>query len=93
MANNLFISYDLIGADRDYEPVIKAIKELGDWGKLEYSFFYVKSTLSAAEAARHVWNSMHAQDKLLIIDSANNQFSCYNISAEVLKHMQNHWNK
>lgn len=91
MANNLFISYDLIGASRDYEPVIRAIKEVGDWGKLEYSFFYVNSTLSAEQAAKHVWAPMYGNDKLLVIDASNNQFYGFNIDEDVLKHMQEKW--
>ena len=45
MANNLFVSYDLHAPNKNYEAVTKAIKELGDWAKVHYSYFYVKSQL------------------------------------------------
>jgi hypothetical protein len=91
VANNLFVSYDLIAPDRDYAKVTEAVKSLGSWAKLEYSMFYVKSVLNAEQAAKHVWSSMTANDKLIVIDATGNNFYSFNLPADVVKHMQEQW--
>ncbi len=48
--NNLFISYDLNVPGQRYDQVIEAIKKLGNWAKVQKSFWYVSSSLSAEEA-------------------------------------------
>lgn len=91
MANNLIVSYDLMAPGQPYDRVTEAVKALGAWGKLEFSLFYVNSTLTAQQAAEHVWKSMTANDKLIVVDASNSQFYGYNIDATVLKHMQAQW--
>ncbi|MEG1054968.1 MAG: hypothetical protein RSF79_23365 [Janthinobacterium sp.] len=93
MANNFFVSYDLMAPGQHYERVSNAIKATGDWAKVELSFFYVKSTMTVKELADHVWASMDSNDKLMVIDATSNDFYGYNLSPEVLKHMQERWNK
>lgn len=51
MANNLFITYDLIKT-KDYAAVHNAIKTLGGWAKVTESNWYVNSSFSAEEAAK-----------------------------------------
>lgn len=72
MANNLFVSYDLHEPGKNYDAVIEAIKKLGNWAKVHYSLWYVKSDLAASQAAEQVWTKMDANDKLLVIDASNN---------------------
>lgn len=93
MANNFFVSYDLMVPGQHYERVSNAIKATGDWAKVELSFFYVKSTMTVKALADHVWASMDSNDKLIVIDATTNDFYGYNMSPEVLKHMQERWNK
>jgi hypothetical protein len=50
MANNLHISYDLKEPGKNYDRVIQAVKNMGSWAKVHYSFWYVKSDFTAAEA-------------------------------------------
>jgi len=38
MANNLHISYDLHEPGKNYGEVIAAVKRLGAWAKIHYSF-------------------------------------------------------
>jgi hypothetical protein len=93
MANNLFISYDLIAPGQHYPAVQDAIKSLGQWGKIEFSMFYVNSALSPEDAAKRVWASMTANDKLIVIDSTNNNFYGYNMDKAVLALLQSEWYK
>jgi methionyl-tRNA synthetase len=93
MANNYFVSYDLMAPGQHYDRVVKAIKECGGWAKLEYSLFYVTSASSVEAVAKHIWASMDSNDKLLVVDASNNKFYGYNIPAEQLKYMQDNWYK
>lgn len=92
MANNYFISYDLMAPGQHYDKVMAAIKETGNWAKVEYSFFYVKSSWTLDAVTKHVWNSMTANDKLVVIDTTNNNFYAYNLEKEALDQIQAHWN-
>jgi hypothetical protein len=93
LANNYFISYDLIAPGQHYSKVISAIEALGAWGKVELSFYYVSSTLSIEEIDKRVWAVMTPNDKLIVIDASNTKFICHNILPEVVKQMQDNWNR
>lgn len=93
MANNLIISYDLMAPGQHYDKVVKAVKECGGWAKLEYSLFYVNSTLTAEAAAKHIKASMDNNDRLLVVNATTNSFYGYNIGAEQVKYMQDNWSK
>ncbi len=93
MANNLFISYDLNSPGKDYEAVIQRIKSLGNWAKVQKSFWYVNSTLTCAQAASQVWAVMDANDSLIVVDASNNEASWYNLSKEVEDYIKGKWLK
>lgn len=93
MANNLFVSYDLIQPGQKYETVIAEIKKLGSWAKVHYSLWYVKSQLSASEASKRVWALMDSNDKLIVIDSTNNNASWYNLDEQVSQFIKDQWHK
>lgn len=93
MANNFFVSYDLNSPGQDYSKVIDAIKSLGSWAKIHKSFWYVKSTLTAEQAAKKVWAYMDSNDSLIVVDSTNNDAYWYNLSEQVSKHMQDQWKR
>lgn len=91
MANNLFISYDLVQPGQKYEAVIAEIQKLGNWAKVHYSLWYVSSPHSASEAAERVWAVMDANDKLIVINSTTNDAYWYNLGDEVSRYIQNNW--
>jgi hypothetical protein len=91
MANNLFVSYDLMKADKNYDAVIATVKQLGDWAKIHYSLWYVKCNLSAAEAAQRVWAVMDANDRLIVVNTNNNSAAWYNLPKEVEDFVKNKW--
>jgi len=93
MSNNLFISYDLNSPGQDYSSVIKKIKSLGSWAKVQKSHWYVSSNLSATQARDQVWSSMDSNDTLIVIDASNDDAAWQNISVEVSKHIQERWDK
>ncbi len=92
MANNLHISYDLYQPGQNYEAVIGAIKNLGDWANIHKSFWYVKSTLTAAQACDAVWKVCDANDKLYVVDASNNTAAWHNLSDDRAKFIRERWN-
>jgi hypothetical protein len=93
MANNLFVSYDLHAPDKNYNAVIAAIKNLGDWAKVHYSLWYVKSNLSAEEACTRVWASMDANDRLIVINTTGNAAAWRNLPSDVAQFIRDNWLK
>ena len=93
MANNLFISYDLNSPGQDYEAIFDEIKSLGSWAKVQKSFWYVNSRLTAKEAADRIRKKMDKNDSLIVVDASNNNASWYGLSDEVANHIQDQWTK
>lgn len=91
MANNLFISYDLYNPGQDYQKVITAVKSLGNWAKVQKSFWYVKSTYTASQAVDIIWPNMDTNDSLIVVDATNKNASWRNVSNKVSTHIINHW--
>jgi hypothetical protein len=91
MANNLHISYDLHEPGKNYDRVIAAVKSLGSWAKIHYSFWYVKSNLSASQARDIVWRAMDANDSIYVVDATNNAAAWQNLSPEASKFIQDKW--
>jgi hypothetical protein len=91
MANNLFISYDLYAPEKNYDAVGSSIKELGSWGKVQKSFWYVKSNFNSEQAAAHIRRSMDANDSLIVVDTTNNCANWYNLSPQVAQFISEKW--
>lgn len=93
MANNFFVSYDLIAPGQHYPKVQAAIESTGVWAKIEFSMYYVKSPMKLLDLTNHVRASMDANDKLIVIDTSANDFYAYQLPPAVLKQMQEQWNR
>lgn len=91
MPNNLFISYDLKNPGQNYEKVADAIKQTGQWAKVQYSLWYVKSAMTTEQVAEHVWQHMDANDSLIIINSSNNDAYWFNLDPKVASFIQQQW--
>lgn len=91
MANNLFISYDLMSPGQDYEKVTDTIKNLGSWAKVHYSLFYVSTPLTETQAAEEIRKSMDSNDKLMVINANNAYWN--NLPDEITEFIQSHWNR
>lgn len=93
MSNNLLISYDLNSSGQDYSSVIEEIKSLGNWAKVQKSYWYVNSTLTASEAYKRVWAKMDSNDSLFVVDATNNEAAWHNLSNEASDYIKSTWNK
>jgi hypothetical protein len=91
--NNLHITYDLMQDDQKYAQVIAKIKELGNWAKVNYSFWYVKSDYTAAQARDHVKVALDANDKLYVVDATNGDAAWCGLSTEVASFVRDKWGK
>src|SRR5687767_12019103 len=91
--NNLFVSYDLISPGQNYDRVVEAIKTLGSWAKVHYSYWYVKSRYDASEAANIVRRAQDTNDSLMVVDATNNNAAWFNLKPEVEKHIKDHWHQ
>jgi hypothetical protein len=67
--SNLFIAYDLDQPGQNYDGVRNAIRTLGQWHQFQFSFFYVHTELTPAEAYNRVAAEMDANDRLAVIDA------------------------
>lgn len=92
MANNLFISYDLIGPNRDYDAVHKAIKSLKVYAQVHESFWYVKSSKSAQEIFDIVFAACDDNDKVFVIDVTNKSAVWENLEDEIEDYIKAQWN-
>ena len=91
MANNIFVSYDLMNPGQNYDSVIETIKKLGTWAKIHQSYWHVKTHCSAKEAAEIIWQTMDRNDKLFVVDTSNNDAYWYNLPETVTEHIQKNW--
>jgi hypothetical protein len=93
MANNLHISYDLHEPGKNYERVIAAVKSLGSWAKVHYSFWYVKSSFTADQARDVIVRAMDANDSVYVVDATNNRAAWQNIPNDSATFIRETWMK
>lgn len=93
MANNLFISYDLNSPGQDYDSLIEEIKRLGDWAKIQKSFWYVNSTLTASEAVDRLWKKMDRNDSLIVADANHNSAAWQGVDGNVGDFIKQRWHQ
>jgi hypothetical protein len=91
MANNLHISYDLNVPGQNYDAVIAKIKTLGNWAKIHKSYWYVKSALTARQAAEAVWSVMDSSDTVYVVNASDNTAWWLNISEEASEFISKKW--
>lgn len=72
MANNLFVTYDLGDASYDrYQEFHAAIEALGTAVHLEYSVFYLLTTLDQSQVLERLKPKIKKGEKLLVITAKN----------------------
>jgi hypothetical protein len=93
MANNLHISYDLHEPGKNYDKVIAAVKSLGSWAKIHYSFWYVKTSLTADQARDAIVRALDANDSVYVVDATNNYAAWHNIPNDSAEFIRANWMK
>ena len=89
--NNLFISYDLYQPGQSYERVAEAIKSLGNWAKVQKSFWYVRSSLTASQALDRLKLAVDTNDSIIVVDATNDAAAWQGVDSEVGEFMRKQW--
>lgn len=93
MANNILISYDLKTPGQSYKAVSECIKGLGGWAKVNESFWYVDSTLTAAQARDQLLTVLDTNDSVFVVNASSGQAAWHNLSDKVSAFVRDHWTK
>lgn len=83
MSRKLLISFELHSPSRNYLIVEKAIAALGEGVRVHTYFWYLVSSMTAAEAAARLWEVMDERDSVLVIDAPEQQVGWHHIPQDV----------
>lgn len=90
--NNLFVSYDLVHPDENYDRLARAIGALGNAAKISSTLWYVDAPMSGAEAAQKLRALCHPADSLIVIDATANSAPRHNLSPVAEDKIAATWN-
>ena len=93
MSNNLFVSFQLADVQRSGALTLAAVEELGYSVPVFRTLWYVRSNLSAAEAAARLRVVMDERDRLVVIDTCNNEVAALNLDERDCAHLDAHWHR
>lgn len=91
MIGNLIVAFELRDWVRQGSLVVAAIEELGVAVRIFGTAWYVRSELSAEEAARRVVDLMHPSDGLLVIDTTTDTAVLFNVDEQSVEQMSRWW--
>lgn len=93
MANNLIIAFVCERPSDNRDLVLKSIRDLGPAVEVFPGLWYAKSSLLAADAARHIWPVMGPNDGLIVVDASNDSASWFTVSEAVSDFLKEHWHR
>jgi len=89
MGNSVFISFEFNRPDRTYDRVVRAIKSLGEVSaEVHFAHWYVDTGLSVKQVRDRLKSALDETDKLIAIDTTNNQAAWLNLDADAVKRLQ-----
>ena len=72
--------------------MLNAIEELGNQAvRISFSNWYVRTTLSAGDAATRVWDVMQAADLLLVVNASSNEAAMFNVDTRASHFVAERW--
>lgn len=89
---NLFISYDLDKEGQNYPRIEAAILVCGEAIKVNLSVYYVKTVQSASDIYNFLRTQIDMNDRLLVIDTSNNNAYAFNLLGQSEAFLRAHWN-
>ena len=93
MAYNLVISFEIRNSLRQGALIAGAIEELGSAAKILGTTWYVRSELTASEAARRVGDVMDPADSLLVLNVSDNDAAMLNVEERCVRFMERSWHQ
>jgi hypothetical protein len=91
MNHNLVVTFEIRDQVREGALVTAAIEELGRATRLFSTTWYVRSELTAQNAASLVWNVMNPVDGLLVLDLSSDHAAMFNIDNRASEFMTKNW--
>jgi hypothetical protein len=91
MSYNLFVAFEARDPVREASLVLAAIEELGQAVRLFSTFWYVRSRLSSADAARQLWQIMQPDDTLIVVNASAEDAAAFNVDDTAMEWMQKRW--
>lgn len=92
---NVFVSYTLNRpekAEESSQKVREQIEEFGcSWAKLGAGMYYIHGEYDAQYVGNKIWGCLNMDDKLIVVDSTNNDARWYNIKPEISQFMIDNW--
>jgi hypothetical protein len=64
---------------------------MGQAVRLFSTFWYVRSRLTAAEAARQLWEIMEPDDTLMVVNATMEEAAAFNVDDMSIEWMQKRW--
>lgn len=93
MSRNLFVSFYVHDGSHEAPLILGAIEELGVAVRIYRYLWYVRSELTAPEAARRVWDLMQPGDSLIVIDATSSELGAYNVNEKSLGSIERLWHR
>jgi hypothetical protein len=91
MSYNLFVAFETHDPVREASLVNAAIEDLGQSVRLFSTYWYVRSPLTAAEAARQLWEIMEPSDTLIVVNATMGEAAAFNVDDSSMDWMQKRW--
>ena len=91
MSYNLFVAFDTRDPVREASLLLAAIEDLGQAVRLFSTFWYVRSRLTAVEAARQLWDIMQPEDTLIVVNASAGEAAAFNVDDTSIEWMQKRW--
>ena len=93
MARNLLVSFEVRNWVRQGALIVAAIEELGDAARVFGSVWYVRSKLTALQAAERVRDVIDPSDGLIVIDVSHNLVATCNVDDRSVEFMMRNWQR
>ncbi len=93
MLNNLVIAYRTAAPEQPDGVIVAAIARLGEATELFPGLWYVDSSYSAEDAAASIRVLMDDRDRLVVVDTTNNELAWFNLDSPASDHLREQWHR
>jgi hypothetical protein len=91
-SRNVFISFQQLHPEKGDDKVREMIESFGcSWAKLAQGMYYMHGEFDAQYVGNKIWGTLNMDDKLVVVDSTNNDARWYNVKPEVSQFMMDNW--
>ena len=89
---NIFICFTLLHPEKGDEKVRETVEAFGcPWAKLSEGVFDMHGDHDAQFVGNKVWGALDMDDKLVIVDSTNNDARWFNVNPDISQFLMDNW--